>query len=35
MLAMMVMMYNWIWINENAPKSWSEGVAVNLFRKRG
>ena len=34
MLTMMVMLYNWVWKNEYAPKSWREGVVVNLFKKR-
>ena len=33
MLTMMVMLYNWIWKNEYAPKRWREGVVVNLFKK--
>ena len=33
MHAMMVMLYNWIWKNECAPKRWREGVVVNLFKK--
>ena len=33
MLAMMVMLYSWIWQNEYAPKRWREGVVVNLFKK--
>ena len=30
---MMVMLYNWIWKNEYAPRRWREGVAVNLFKE--
>ena len=33
MLTMTVMLYNWIWKNEYAPKRWREGVVVNLFKK--
>ena len=32
MLTMMVMLYNWMWKNEYAPKRWRE-VVVNLFKK--
>ena len=28
MLTMMVVLYNWIWKNEYAPKRWREGVVV-------
>ena len=33
MLTMMVMLYNWTWQNEYAPKRWREGGVVNLFKK--
>ena len=33
MLTMMVMLYNWIWKKEDAPRRWREGVVVNLFKK--
>ena len=33
MLTVMVMLYNWIWKNEYAPKRWRKGVVVNLFKK--
>ena len=33
MLTMMVMLYNWTWKNEYAPKRWREGVVVKLFKK--
>ena len=33
MLTVMVMLNNWIWKNEYAPKWWREGVVVNLFKK--
>ena len=32
MVATMVMLYNWIWKNEYAPRRWREGVVVNLFK---
>ena len=32
MLTLMVMLYNWIWKNEYAPKRWREGV-VDFLRK--
>ena len=32
MLAVIDMLYNWIWKNEYAPKRWREGVVVNLFK---
>ena len=32
MLTMMVLLYNWIWKNQYAPR-WGEGVVVNLFKK--
>ena len=35
MLAMMVMLINWIWKNEYAPRRWREGVVANLFKKGG
>ena len=35
MLTMMVMLYNWIWKKEDAPRRWREGVVVNLFKKGG
>ena len=31
-LTMMVMLYNWIWKKEYAPRRWREGVVVNLFK---
>ena len=34
MLTTMVMLYNWIWKNEDAPKRWREGVVVKLLKKR-
>ena len=33
MIAMMVLLCNWIWKNEYTPKRWREGVAVDLFKK--
>ena len=33
MLTTTVMLYNWIWKNEYAPRRCREGVAVNLFKK--
>ena len=33
MHTMMVILYNWIWKNEYAPRTWREGVVVNLFKK--
>ena len=33
MLSMLVILYNWIWKNEYAPRRWREGVVVNLFSK--
>ena len=31
-LTMMIVLYNWMWKNEYAPKRWREGVAK-LFKK--
>ena len=33
MLTMVVMLYNWMWITECAPRRCREGVVVNLFKK--
>lgn len=33
MVAMKIVLYNWIWQNECAFMSWREGVLVNLFSK--
>ena len=33
MLTTMVMLCNWVWKNEYAPKRWREGEVVNLFKK--
>ena len=33
MLTMTVMLYNWVWKNEYAPRRWREGVVVNLFKE--
>ena len=33
MLAVMVMLYSWIWKNEYAPKMWRQGVVVRLVKK--
>ena len=33
MLTMMVMLCNWMWKNEYAPKRGREGVVVKLFEK--
>ena len=30
---MMVMLCNWLWKNEHAPRRWGEGVVVNLIKK--
>ena len=32
MLTMMVMLCNWTWKNEYAPKRWREGVAAKFFK---
>ena len=36
MLTMMVMLYNWKYMEKrvHAPRRWTEGVIVNLFKKR-
>ena len=34
MLTMMIVLYNWRWKNEYAPKRWREGVAVKLIQER-
>lgn len=33
MVHIMVMLYNWVWMNENAPSRWREGVIANLSMK--
>ena len=33
MLTMLIMLYNWIWENEYAPRRWREGVVVIFFKK--
>ena len=33
MITRMVMLYNWIWKNEYAPRRWREVVVVNSFKK--
>ena len=30
---LVIMLYNWIWKNEDAPRRWREGVVVNLSKK--
>ena len=32
-LGMVVMLYNWMWKNEYAPRRWREGVVVNFSKK--
>ena len=32
-LTMMVMLYNWIWKKEYAPRRWREGVEVRFLKK--
>ena len=33
MLTMIIMLYNWRWKNEYAPKRWRERVVFQLFKK--